>query len=285
MRRARVLLSVFGVAVLSLLFSLWAYAGSLFITGHDADFHAYVGKNKPGARSILRVATSFALNGSTKPILLLQTRTTPLPHHTLSDQGLIAAGIGPCPTSSPCFVKLNVTQFKTAKFSEFGVIFIPSDFGGTLSQEELDAVNARSDELIDYLNAGGGLVALAESGDGQSDLTRDFFGFLPFVVSAPPVGRTETGNKVTAFGASLGLTNDDVNGNFSHNIFVNGQGMQVVDVDPKGNTISITFRGQLCPGGPCLAEGIPELSPFWILLLIVLFSLLMIREIRRRVRA
>lgn len=41
------------------------------------------------------------------------------------------------------------------------------------------------------------------------------------------------------FGASLGLTNGDVNGNFSHNIFLSAATLNVVDVDAQGNFLTI----------------------------------------------
>jgi hypothetical protein len=56
---------------------------------------------------------------------------------------------------------------------------------------------------------------------------------------------------VTAFGASLGLTNSDINGNFEHNIFTAAGGMNIVDIDPAGNILSLATRSQITSGGVC----------------------------------
>src|SRR5262245_20333835 len=69
-------------------------AGTIFVTGHDPDFHAAVGGNAPGAQHIIQLGLSYVRNGNTAPILVLQTNTTNigLGDHTDSVQGLIASG-------------------------------------------------------------------------------------------------------------------------------------------------------------------------------------------------
>jgi hypothetical protein len=66
-------------------------------------------------------------------------------------------------SSNPAY--LDIT---TVDFAAYDVVVIASDFGGWLRQAELDALTARSEELIDYVNAGGGLVGFAESGGGSN---------------------------------------------------------------------------------------------------------------------
>ena len=99
-------------------------------------------------------------------------------------------------------------------------IVIASDFGGILTQAELDILDAHSADIINFLNAGGGLYAMAES-DLGAGLTPNggWFGYLPFIVSSAALNQSEIGNSVTPFGASLGLLDSDVNGNASHNVF------------------------------------------------------------------
>jgi hypothetical protein len=50
---------------------------------------------------------------------------------------------------------------------------------------------------------------------------------------------------VTAFGATLGLTAADVNGNVSHNIFPETFGLQAVDLDAEGNIMTLAGRGAI----------------------------------------
>ena len=51
------------------------------------------------------------------------------------------------------------------------------------------------------------------------------------------------------FGASLGLTNSDINGNFSHNIFTGTGGMSAVDLDAQGRILSLATRSRVTDTG------------------------------------
>ena len=107
---------------------------------------------------------------------------------------------------------------------------------------------ARMLDIVGFLNNGGGLYAMAESGNsngGEGLTTHDQFGYLPFVVSSNVFNQFENGNTLTPFGASLGLTEDDINGNFSHNIFLSAGPLNVVDFDPEGNILSLAGRAQV----------------------------------------
>ena len=75
------------------------------------------------------------------------------------------------------------------------------------------------------------------------------FGFLPFIVSSTGKNQAETGTTVTAFGASLGLTNADVSANFSHNIFNSAFGLNVVDTDSAGQILALAGRAKVTAGG------------------------------------
>jgi hypothetical protein len=242
-----------------------AEAGSIFITGHDADFHATSGPNDAGAQKIIDTGLDFARNGNTAPVLYLQTDTSnvSLGDHVDSEAGLIASGYSGGNTAGNHYVKVDAAAFSSANFSLYSAILVPSDHGGTLTEADLSAVNARSADLITYLNAGGGLVALAEDGfhtGRPASGAAPLFGFLPFIVSTVPLSQGEAAFTVTPFGASLGLTTGDVNGNFSHNIFTATGGMNVVDLDPASNIITLAYRGQIDATGT-----VPLPAPIWLL--------------------
>jgi hypothetical protein len=76
------------------------------------------------------------------------------------------------------------------------------------------------------------------------------YAYIPTVVSSAAVNQSEVGFSVTAFGASLGLTNADVNGNASHVVFTSTAGLSVVDVDAAGRIMSIAGREQVIPTQP-----------------------------------
>jgi len=229
------------------------FAGSVFVSGHDSDFHAVAG-NTIGAQNIINRALDFTRNGSTAPILLVQSSLANLGlgDHLDSEQGLINSGYSAGNTPGNHYVKVDAAGFLTANLSLYSSIFIPSDHGGTLTGDDLKAINSRSADIFAYLNAGGGLTAFAEDGFHTAVTVGPepaLFGYLPFLVTSAPLGEAENGNTVTAFGASLGLVNSDINGNFSHNVFTATGGMNIVDVDANGEILSLAFRGNLTTSG------------------------------------
>lgn len=57
--------------------------GSVFVTGHDPDFHSQLGPNTAGAQNIIDLGLNFVRNGNTAPILFLET--SPAPNNALGD--------------------------------------------------------------------------------------------------------------------------------------------------------------------------------------------------------
>jgi hypothetical protein len=227
--------------------------GSVFVSGHDPDFHAIAG-NTLGAQNIINRALDFARNGNTAPILLIQSNTTNLAlgDHLNSETGLQNSGYTAGATTGQHYVKVDATNFATTNLSLYSAIFVPSDHGGTLTGDDLQALNARAADILSYVNAGGGLVAFAEDGFRQLAAVGPqptAFGFMPFLVVSTALSQAENGNTLTPFGSSLGLTTSDINGNFSHNIFTATGGMNIVDKDSSGEILSLAYRGKFTTGG------------------------------------
>ncbi|MHB8746084.1 MAG: hypothetical protein ACYC7I_06070 [Gammaproteobacteria bacterium] len=245
-----------------------ASAGSIFLTGHDPDFHATVGANNAaGGQGINVAAINFVTDptfnpfatGASKKFLYVESNIPVPVGHTQGKNGIVASGY----TEGTDFVHADASTLNAALNglgTAYDAIVVASDYGGILTQAELDILNARSTDIINFLNAGGGLYAMAES-DGGAGLTPSGgrFGFLPFVVTSTAFNQTESGNTVTAFGTSLGLTNADVNGNFSHNMFTSTGGMQIVDTNPSGDILSLATRSQVTSGGV-----VPLPSAMWL---------------------
>lgn len=253
------------ITLFSLAFALAtnpATAASLFLTGHDPDFHASnpagTAIDSQGAVNINNAAIDFIMNptfnlsvagGATK-FLFVESSPASVPGgHRRGVNGIIQSGY----TLGTDFDHVTAAGLNLALDglgTTYGGLVIASDFGGLLSQAELDILNARSADIIDFLNIdNGGLYAMAEGNSG-SGLTPggNHFGFLPFVVSTTGLNQSEAGTTVTAFGASLGLTNADVSSNFSHNIFNDTFGLNIVDVDSAGNILTLAGRGVVDPG-------------------------------------
>ena len=232
-----------------------SWAASIFLTGHDPDFHAFLGGNTIGARNINAVAIDFIMdptfNSFTEEgvdkFLFVESTSAPPGGHTRGVNGIIASGFSlgtdfEHHDASTLDAELDLLGTK------YSGIVVASDFGGNLTQSELDILNARSGDIISFLNNNGGIYAMGE-GNGGAGLTPlgGHFGFLPFVVSSTALDQSETGVTLTPFGLSLGLMESDVNGNFSHNIFADDFGLNIVDTDRSGNILSLAGRGMIDP--------------------------------------
>jgi hypothetical protein len=236
-------------------------AGNVFVTGHDPDFHGVLGANATGAQNIILRGLDFARNGNTAPILYIETSTAnnSLGDHTDSEAVLPLIGYSAGSTPGNHYVKVSATQFATATLANYSAIFVPSDHGGSLTGDDLAALDARATDIQNYVNSGGGLVALSEDGNrtpASVNPQPTNFGFLPFLVSAASVSQSENGFTVTPYGSTLGLTAADVNGNFSHSIFTSIGPFQVVDQDASSNVVTIALSGTVPEPSGFLLAGI-----------------------------
>lgn len=247
-----------GLKVLGLLCALAmpvpATSGAIFLTGHDPDFHSVSG-NTGGAHSINDVAIDFILNpafnpfvaGGVSKFLFVESNIAAPGGHIPGVSGITASGY----VAGTDFEHHDAAMLGSELDllgTKYAGIVVASDFGGLLTQAELDILNARSSDIISFLNDGGGIYAMAES-NGGAHLTPGGgqFGFLPFVVSSTAFDQAESNVALTPFGLGLGLSTSDVNGNFSHNIFTSTGGLQVVDRDARGNILTLAGRGLIDP--------------------------------------
>src|SRR5947209_6134202 len=76
-----------------------SYAGSIFLTGHDPDFHAVLGGNALGAQHINQAAIHFVTDASFNPyaatahkFLFVESSIVPPSGHTDGTAGLVASG-------------------------------------------------------------------------------------------------------------------------------------------------------------------------------------------------
>jgi hypothetical protein len=229
--------------------SAWA-DGSVFVTGHDPDFHALLGGNPLGAQHITQSALAFVMDPAFNPyvaggidkFLFVESSIAPPAGHVDGLGGIAASGY----TLGTDFDKADAATLNSALDqlgTTYSALVVASDFGGILTQAELNILNARASDIAGFVNSGGGLYVMAESNNGAG-LTPDGgqFAFVPIVTSSVPADQPESGFTVTPFGASLGLSDADVNGNASHNVFTTVGSMSVVDVDPLGRIVSAAGR-------------------------------------------
>jgi hypothetical protein len=237
-----------GVLAVCLLAPSSAFAGRLWVTGHDADFHCSGGEQC----HYVRVAVDFVRGGApnpNRPVLVLDRLDLDFV------QALDAAfGAGAVPRTvidprSPEFASAPITT------SRYSAILIASDTtcGGCDLNEfdstpDSDAINARSADIAAFFNAGGGVYANSGASHGDGDATTgadSYYSFLPLPVGGTPVSGPFC---LTSIGASLGLedpsgcpdasrhrgTNDDLNCCATHNSFTeppSGSALQVAERD------------------------------------------------------
>jgi len=256
-----------------------ALAGPVFLTGHDPDFHAQPGAGAGG--NLLTAGINYATSGSSTTFggkfLWVESNITPPGGHLRGENGLIAIGM----TAGTHYDAVDAAGFASlsnAALSGYSAIAVASSFGGTLTRAELDALIARSADIAAFINAGGGLFASSECYPCGANLLAgatapSLFGFLPVNVTSIGASAPFT---VTAFGASLGLTNADMN-DPTHNSFGLIGGLNVVDTDSAGNATTLAGIVNLQGGG---FVPVPEPGT----LAILTFGLVGMAVVRRRKR-
>jgi hypothetical protein len=253
------------VRSLSFLLLIHAYCladtvGSIFVTGHDPDFHGQdsIGLAH-GAANLFQAGMNYVRNGRSGKFLVigglpgcLTNDCAPAGHLnpvvTLNEMGFtMGTDFDIAPTSA---------DISAADLSAYAFVVVESDFGGLLTADALHGLFLRSSDIASYLNSGGGVMAMAESGSGAfATNPAERFGFLPNVISSATLDQAESGFALTSFGASLGLNAADINGNFSHNIFTDTGGLNVVDRDSAGHIITLAGRVSSASAVPEPAAG------------------------------
>lgn len=237
--------------------------GGVFITGHDPDYHAVIGYNAPGAIRMIQKAVEYVgvvrvEEEDDLDILLVTDIRNPFGDQSDSRLGIAAAGFE-FDVADYGSDSLGTLDLNEVDFAEYDVIIVASDYGGWLRQDELDILNARSDEILEFINGGGGVVALCESGDRTEDsaavytgTTEDRYGFLPFVISEVRERQNEVGYTLTDFGKSIGLTEDDINYNYSHVYFSDIGGLLPIDLDADERCMSAATQRPVTDDGAVL---------------------------------
>jgi hypothetical protein len=141
--------------------------GGVFVTCHDPDFHAVKGVNLAGAQNLIKRAVSYVTFGKLNPKVLLVTGQIPasdVGSHSDPRLAIPASGFSTYDVASafPSSLAPPPLPLSTVNFASYDVIVVASDFGGWLSQRELNILISRQQDIFNFINAGGGVVALAE---------------------------------------------------------------------------------------------------------------------------
>ena len=224
-------------------------AGSIFITGHDPIWHSGEGPNTGGAANLAQTGIAFARDGNPEKFLFIESKSAPVPSGNVYTAPFLTSALG---FSASDFDQMEAADLLAlpdfrSTLDSYSAIVVASDHGGMLTSAELSFLNGHASDIISYLNAGGGLYAEAESNATGNIGNTPRFAFFNFVGSSTDFQTSEFANTVTSFGASLGLTTSDVNGNFSHDYFSATGTFLPVDLFNGDATmpLSLAFRGDL----------------------------------------
>lgn len=132
----RLLLSL-TVVVASILWPASSWAGSIFLTGHDPDFHATIGGNALGAQHINQAAINFVTDplfnpftaGGINKFLFVESTGSPPVGHTVGALGLVASGF----TVGTGFDIVNASTLNAALNNlgtTYNAIVVASDLAG-----------------------------------------------------------------------------------------------------------------------------------------------------------
>jgi hypothetical protein len=268
-----------------------AYAGNLWLTGHDADFHCTGGNQC----NHMGVAADFVRQGAptkTLPILVLDSGTqvaTALGMAAARARNTVEGAGNPFPTTvidptSPAFA---TTPLSVANWSAI-IIASDSSCGGCDNDlADITAINARTAEIQAFFTAGGGLFYLSGAGNRAT-----YYASVPIPATGAAVSPPFT---LTPVGTALGLVSPgDTNCCATHNSFslpAPGSPLQVAELDSAGLAETLVATGAsvcggtLC-GGPAAGPPIvvPTLGDSAMIMLASLLALAGIFMARRRRR-
>jgi hypothetical protein len=234
-----------------------ASAGRLLVTGHDADLHCSSGSQC----HFVEVATSYVRDGApdpSKPVLVLDRQNLDF---IVALNNAFGEGVVPTVVMDPRSPQFASAPLTTDRYS---AILIASDYtcggcdlnipeGGEGASEtpDSDAINARSDDIAAFFNAGGGIYANSGASHGDGNEPTDvYYDFVPLPLGGLPVRGPFC---LTSVGASLGFedqscpdaarrrgTNNDINCCATHNSFEQPDpttALEVAEIDVAGDGV------------------------------------------------
>ena len=263
-----------------------ALAGRMLLSNLDADFHAGFDPcafcfDPAASRAFLRTSIEWVRAGSTKPFLFVESSIIPPFRNYLNDdpaQGIDGSGafhtrgvtgiVKSGYVEGVDFEKRDASTLADAltKLHLYSAIVVASDFGGVLTADELRVLNSFRGSIRDFLSAGGGLFAMAQTNDGIGRFdpstgladpslfdahgyllpgmgllgSEQRWGFVPLPIeSDSSYGQVDTDQVLTSFGASLGFEPWMVEGNVSHLYFRPSPYWQVVSYSSSGKIANV----------------------------------------------
>lgn len=223
-----------------------AHAGNIVLTGHDNDFHGdpcYTGSTSNEACTQLNAEVSFAMNGSSLPVLAIDNGSELT--SSLSGLGVSYTAVTVSSVTASMFDPTKYSAFVVASVTSCGGCDNPVGTGTTLA--------AFSTSIASFFNAGGGIVGLTGASDPNA------FAYAPDAATGSPI-YDSSGFVATSAGTSDIPGFIAVNGDQTHNTFSSfapaysvaetyGAGGPAVTIFAKGASIVCTTGCTITTGG------------------------------------
>ncbi len=236
-----------------------AYAGNIFLTGHDADFHNTFGSGS--AAAALTSWVTFVKNGSILPVLVFDRDMGSGLELSASLTALGFANVVVDPS-----LAFSDSVFDNSLYSAFAVASQSTCGGCDLLPSDVANIATHSSAIAAFFNAGGGILGLTAGTDPLG------YAYVPEAATNAGGFPPSFGYVETAAGLAEGLLAE--NGDPTHNFFSTpGTGglssaYQVAEVN--GTDIESIFlkSGTItCVGPTCtVSSGVPEPAT-WALML------------------
>lgn len=198
-----------------------AFAGKVYVSGQDSDDFGHVSQSF-GAQLLTYAGSGNTNSGS--GILILGGAT--------STSGSSIGSWNALASQTLTFAS-GAAAIASAIFSDYAAIFMPSastQTGGGMTQAELDAINARSADVVSFVNGGGNLMALTQQG-----LT-GAWGWFPLggALTTSSISTANISQTAALAAAGFSATNAEIAGDLYHNDFTGPSGffgLSVLAVD------------------------------------------------------
>lgn len=229
-----------------------AYAGDIFLTGHDIDLHG----NQNGYDHVIL----DYLRGSTAASAY---RVGIVTGNTSAFTGF-ATGYG-SRDARDIMSFADATAFSTF-LSSVDVLIVASEQscgGCVFTPADVTKLNSFQPQVTSFFNAGGDIFGLTGASNSS------YYGFLPpsAVASGTPIGGS-SGFTATPAGVAIGITNSMINGFPTHNRFASYDPAFTVMETRGTEIISIGLRGGSIGegGGIVITPSIPEPGSYALML-------------------
>lgn len=230
----------------------WAGAGPLFLSGDDADDGGHClgtacGSLYPKALKAVYDKSTTGTGTTGTRILAIMSSSSSAARTALDNWNSTANGGPGAPIT---FVTATTTpSISTVIFSNYKMIYVPSgsnNTSGGITQTQLNALNLRKTDIQNFVNAGGGVLALTEQG-----LTNAYAWFpVPVPLTFSAINDTNidpTADMVVAL-PGVGTTNANMDHCCYHTMFTGLQGFPGTFGDLK--VLAVTREHNLANGSP-----------------------------------